>query len=79
MLPFSSIAGIAKKKRKLHDWGKVLLRFFSKTSLSLPEKHPELLKQLKENLLANTYKKVKMNVLDYLDFVEWIKEKCHQQ
>ena len=60
-----------KKKRELHNFEKVLLKFFSKISLSLPEKHNELFMKLRNDLFAKTDEKMKANVLDYLDFERW--------
>lgn len=64
-----------RKKRKLHDFEKVLLNFFSKASTSLPEKHESLFRKLKQDLFKNTETSLKTAVLDYLDFESWINEK----
>lgn len=63
------------KKRKLHDFEKVLLNFFSKASTSLPEKHELLFCRLNEDLFKNTEASLKTSALDYLDFESWIHEK----
>ncbi len=64
-----------KKKRTLLDFEKVLLKFFSRVSTALPEKHPELLEKLKSELFASTSDGQKENILDYLDFEDWIDSK----
>ena len=66
---------LLKRKRELHDFEKVLLRFFSKISLAHEEKYPDLFQQLKQTLFANTEQHVAANALDYLDFNRWIEEK----
>lgn len=64
-----------RKKRKLHDFEKVLLNFFSKASTSLPEKHELLFEKLQEDLFKKTETPLKTSALDYLDFESWINEK----
>ncbi len=61
-----------KKKRELHNFEKVLLKYFSKVSMCNPEKHNTLLANLEKDLFAKTDEKVKSIVLDYLDFEVWI-------
>ena len=64
-----------KKKRKLYDFERVLLNFFSKVSISLPEKYETLFIKLKEELFRNTEESLRESALDYLDFESWINEK----
>ncbi len=64
-----------KKKRRLHDFEKVLLNFFSRASTSLPEKHAGLFLKLKEDLFKNTESSLKASALDYLDFESWVNGK----
>lgn len=61
-----------KNKRKLFDFEKVLLNFFAKASVSIPEKHGELFIKLNETLFAKTDEKTRAEVLDYLNFEKWI-------
>ena len=66
-----------RKKRTLLNFEKVLLNFFSKISLSRNEKHEMLFQKLKENLFSKTEANKKIDVLDYIDFEEWIRNKIY--
>ena len=64
-----------KKKRNLYPFEKVLLRFFSKVSMSTPDKYPELFKRLDTELFSETSEEAMTNALDYLNFKKWIEKK----
>lgn len=66
-----------KKKRGLYPYEKVLLRFFARSSVSLPEEHPRLLNRMAKDLFAKDSESIEASVLDYLDFKSWIKKKLH--
>jgi len=57
------------KKRQLHTFEELLLRFFSKISTAPPINYPEMICQLEEDLKNENVNK---GVLDYFDFFEWI-------
>ncbi len=64
-----------RKKRILLNYEKVLLRFFSKISMSRKEDRNKIFSDLKKDLFAKTDVKKKMDVLDYIDFGSWINKK----
>jgi len=64
-----------KKKRNLYDFEKVLLKFFSKISLARKSEHKKMFAELNKNLFAKTDEIKKVDVLDYIDFVGWIRYK----
>ena len=63
-----------KKKRNLYPFEKVLLRFFSKVSMSTADKYPKLFERLDAELFSETSKEVMENALDYLNFNKWIEK-----
>jgi len=65
-----------KKKRSPYPFEKVLLSFFSKVSTVSPDRYPALLEKLKAELFFNTAKEKVPQVLDYLDFMTWIKSRA---
>jgi len=67
-----------RKKRNLLNFEKVLLNFFSKISMARSDLHKSLFIKLKENLFAATEEKKKLDVLDYIDFEEWITKNLNE-
>ncbi|MCI0694140.1 hypothetical protein L0337_19295 [candidate division KSB1 bacterium] len=67
-----------KKKRSLQSFERVLLRYFSRLSTTLPEKHRALLEKMQAELFAETAEKDKANVLDFLDFEAWLQRKLNE-
>ncbi len=65
-----------RKVKKVHEFEKVMLRFFSKICNAPKREHKNLFVQLYKNLFKEP-KLVDDNVLDYLDFQTWIKEKLN--
>ena len=64
-----------KKKRDLHLFEKVLLRFFSQVSMALSRERKALFLSLNEELFKGEKEEEVKEVLDYLDFKAWIAEK----
>ncbi|HJU65131.1 MAG TPA: hypothetical protein VJ596_05605 [Gemmatimonadaceae bacterium] len=64
-----------RKKRELHDFERILLRFFSKASMSPTRSHPELLRQLHADLFPPSTPKMDRDALDYFDVRGWIESK----
>lgn len=64
-----------RKKRELHDFERILLRFFSKASMSPTRAHPALLHRLHAELFPADGPKMDRNALDYLDMKGWIERK----
>ncbi|MCH7677676.1 hypothetical protein IH879_22385, partial [candidate division KSB1 bacterium] len=75
LLPVVYLSAIFEKKRNLYHFEKVLLRFFSKVSMSTPDKYPELFKRLDTELFSETSEEAMTNTLDYLNFKRWIEKK----
>ena len=67
-----------KKKRKLYQFEKALLRFFSKASLAYPEDYRPLFEQLNRDIFADTDERAIQNALDYLDFQDWLNRKLEK-
>jgi hypothetical protein len=61
-----------KKRADIHDFERVLLRFFSKISNAPKGDYPLHFKQLEAQLFAEPQPLVDANILDYLDFKAWI-------
>jgi hypothetical protein len=64
-----------RKKRSLLNYENVLLRFFSKISMARKEDRKSFFLKLKNDLFAKTDNNKKLDVLDYIDFEEWIGNK----
>ncbi|MEO1054576.1 MAG: hypothetical protein AAFX87_28350 [Bacteroidota bacterium] len=63
------------KKRQLHHYEQVLLKFFSKLSTSPKSQYHDLFKQLQIDLFSKTTEDQKRSALDYLNFEKWINKK----
>ena len=61
-----------KKKEKMADFEKELLRFFSKICNSPPAIYRNLFKELESKLFNDVDPLVNANILDYLNFKAWI-------
>ncbi|KAA3609714.1 MAG: hypothetical protein D8M58_09300 [Calditrichaeota bacterium] len=67
-----------KKKRDLQDFEKTLLSFFSKLSTVPKAEYKDHFKNLKSGLFAGLSEKEKNNILDYLNFEEWIENNLNK-
>lgn len=64
-----------RKKRSLLSFEKVLLKFFSKISLANKDEHKLLFERLKIDLFEKTEVNLRIDILDYIDFEDWINNK----
>jgi hypothetical protein len=64
-----------RKKRSLLNFEKVLLRFFSKISMARKEERKSLFLKLENDLFEKIDDKMKLDILDYIDFESWITHK----
>ncbi len=64
-----------KKKRDLHEFETILLKFFSHLSTANRSDYTMLFEQLQNDLLTPGKEKVDSNVLDYLNFKQWIESR----
>ena len=63
-----------RKVKKVHEFEKVLLRFFSKICNALKREYKSLFSQLHQDLFEKQEKLVDENILDFLDFKTWIED-----
>ncbi len=63
-----------KKRKKVMEFEKILMNFFSKISTKPSSHHPELFRKLYQKLFG-TIPLMDENQLDYLDFKAWINSK----
>ncbi len=65
-----------RKVKTVHDFEKVLLRFFSKICNAPKREYLILFSQLNHDLFEGPEQLVDENILDFLDFKAWIEEKA---
>ncbi len=63
-----------RKVKKVHEFEKVLLRFFSKICNAPKREYKSLFSQLHQDLFEKQEKLVDENILDFLDFKTWIED-----
>ena len=64
-----------EKVKKVHEFERVLLRFFSKICTAPKREYKSLFSQLQQDLFERQEKLVDENILDFLDFKAWIEER----